>query len=131
MWARIRRRPKWRDDRGIASIELVLLAPLLLALLLAAIQAGLWFYARNLALTAAQESTHVARGTDGNLTKGQAAGYSYLERTSNGILTDAAVSVSTDGDVVTTTVTGQSISLIPGVKISISQSSSVPVEKVN
>lgn len=122
---------QWRDDRGIASIELVILAPILLSLLLGAIQAGLWFYARNLALTAAQESTHVARGTDGDTAKGQAAASSYLERTSSGMLTDTAVSVSTDGTTVTTTVTGNSISLIPGVEISVSQSATGPVEKAN
>ena len=42
-------------DRGSASLEIAILAPALLLLTFVVVQAGLWFYARNLALAAAQE----------------------------------------------------------------------------
>lgn len=109
---------------------MVIIAPLLLTLMFAAIQAGIWFYARNLALTAAQQSTHQARGTNGSVTTGQQAAESYLQRTSSGILSDVTITVTSDGDTVTTTVTGTSLSLIPGVAIEVSQSSVAPVEKI-
>ena len=49
------------------------LSLMVLTLIFAAIQAGIYWYARNIALTAAQEATHQARGTDGTVGAGQQA----------------------------------------------------------
>lgn len=120
---------RWREDRGSATVQWVVLAPLLLTMLLSVLQAGLWFYARNLALTAAQEATQIARGTDGSTEQGRAAANSYLDRTGTGMLTDITVSVIITDTKVTTTVSGNSISLVPGVTIAVTQVSVGSVEK--
>lgn len=49
-----------RRDRGATTLELSLVFPIFLTLLFVVIQAGLYFHARNVASTAAQEAAAVA-----------------------------------------------------------------------
>ncbi len=60
-----RRRDADRDredrQRGVSAIEFVLLTPLLFFLIFATVQFALYFYARHVAIAAAQEGDRVAR----------------------------------------------------------------------
>lgn len=48
-------------DEGASAIELAFLAPMLLALIFFAVQAGLWWYGRDVALSAAREGVSQLR----------------------------------------------------------------------
>ncbi len=57
-WWRGRR---WADDRGDASIQMAIVYPFVLLATIAVIQASMWYYARQIALTAAREGVTAAR----------------------------------------------------------------------
>lgn len=55
------RRDGEHGERGVSAIEFVLLTPLLFFLIFATVQFALYFYARHVAIAAAQEGDRVAR----------------------------------------------------------------------
>lgn len=61
--ARTRRDANCRreSERGVSAIEFVLLTPLLFFLIFATVQFALYFFARHVAIAAAQEADRVAR----------------------------------------------------------------------
>ena len=59
-----------RRDAGSSSVELVVLFPALMALIFITVQAGLYFYARNVALAAAQEGARAAAARGATSTEG-------------------------------------------------------------
>lgn len=50
-----------RDERGVSAVEFAVVAPVLLLLIFAVINAGLWFYGRNIAQTSAREGVSYLR----------------------------------------------------------------------
>jgi TadE-like protein len=62
-----RRRARWDrscrpgGDRGSASVEFAITAVAVMAIMLAAIQAATWYWARSIALAAAQEAANAQR----------------------------------------------------------------------
>ncbi|MBL8931731.1 MAG: pilus assembly protein [Kineosporiaceae bacterium] len=120
------------DDRGSASVELVVLFPALLALIFIVVQAGLHFYARSVALSAAREGARAAAVQAGTAADGQAAAQGFIARVGGDLLSGARVSVSVDGRSSTVTVTGTSPSLVPGYDgFAITQQASAPLERVS
>lgn len=126
-WRRCSRRA-WRRragagvERGSATLELALVFPVFLLLLLSAVQAGLYFYARAIALSAAQEGVDTARLQRHTLDQGATAARRSAVRASGGSLHHVAV--TTSGSTPTTvriTVTGTAASLLPGLDWSVSQ----------
>jgi Flp pilus assembly protein TadG len=59
-WWHGRRRRRSQDDRGSASIELVILLPAMFAVMFLGMQAALYYHARNVATAAASEGARVA-----------------------------------------------------------------------
>jgi Flp pilus assembly protein TadG len=118
-------------ERGSASVELVVIFPALLTLIFITVQAGLHYYARTVALAAAQEGTRAAAAHNSTAVTGQAAASAFLDRAGSDLLSAPQVGASRSADSVTVTVTGTSISLVPGYPgFPISQVASAPVEKV-
>src|SRR5919206_411439 len=78
-------------------------------------QAGLWFYARSLALAAAQEGVTAGRAYHAPATAGPVRARAFLSEQAGDSLTGTTVSSSgTTAAVVRITVTGQSLSVLPG-----------------
>lgn len=50
-----------RDDRATSAVEFSVVAPVILLLIFAVINAGLWFYGRNIAQTSAREGVSYLR----------------------------------------------------------------------
>ncbi len=125
------RRSGSQSERGSASLEIAILGPALLLMIFAVIQAGLWFYARNLALAAAQEGVDAARGyqasSDAGLTRAQA----FLQRAAGDSLRDTTISAA--GSTSTTVrieVHGRCLSVLPGLPgLPVHQSAQGPVER--
>ena len=103
-------------DRGSATLEIAILAPAILLLTFAVVQAGLWFYARALALAAAQEGVTAARAYRAAPSAGPARAQAFLREQAGDSLSDTTVSsAGTTTTLVRIQVTGRSLSVLPGI----------------
>ncbi|MGW0332251.1 TadE/TadG family type IV pilus assembly protein [Streptomyces sp. NPDC003011] len=126
-WWRGRR---WGDDRGDTSIQMAIVYPFVLLATIAVIQASMWYYARQIALTAAREGLTAARTYQASPADGTARAREVLDRTAGDSLRGYTVVASVDGQRVRMQVSGTAVSLIPGVSgLSVTQSASGPAER--
>jgi hypothetical protein len=100
-------------DRGSASLEFVITAVAVIALIFTAIQASTYFWARSIAAGAAQEGANAQRAYNAAPGAGQARANDFLASTGDG-LSDTTISVTDNGQQVQVTVTGHCLSVIPG-----------------
>ncbi|MFF4121309.1 TadE/TadG family type IV pilus assembly protein [Streptomyces sp. NPDC001714] len=121
---------RWREDRGDTSIQMAIVFPFVLLATIAVIQASMWYYARQIALTAAREGLTAARAYQAGPADGAAQARSVLGRTAGDSLSGYSVAASTTGQRVRVQVSGTALSMIPGVPgLTITQSASGPVER--
>ncbi|SHH34829.1 TadE family protein [Streptomyces sp. 3214.6] len=117
-------------DRGDASIQMAIVFPFVLLATVAVIQASMWYYARQIALTAAREGLTAARSYQASPADGAARTREVLGRTAGDSLRGYSVSASSDGQRVRVQVSGTAMSMIPGVTgLQVTQSASGPVER--
>lgn len=118
-------------DGGSASLEIAILFPVLLLVITAIVQYGLWFHARSIALAAAQEGVTAARIYTAEPTAGIDRARAFLDAHGADTLTDAAITATSPGmGQVGVQVTGRSLSLLPGVPgLTVTQSAQGPVER--
>jgi Flp pilus assembly protein TadG len=107
------RRHRWGSDRGSASIEFAITAAAVIAIMFTAIQAATWFWARSIALAAAQEAANAQRAYNAAPGAGQARANAFIASTGDG-LTATTITVTSDGQHVQATVAGRCLSVIPG-----------------
>ncbi|MEV0717287.1 TadE/TadG family type IV pilus assembly protein [Asanoa sp. NPDC050611] len=116
-------------DRGASPVELAIVAPLIILLLFLAIQISAVFLARSAALSAAQEAVSAQRAYQAQPGAGIAKGNEFLTHTGE-LLTDATVTAApADADEVAFTVTGQAMSVIPGMDFTVSQTAYGEIER--
>ncbi|MGV9349337.1 TadE family protein [Streptomyces spiralis] len=121
---------RWRDDRGDTSIQMAIIFPFVLLATVAVIQASMWYYARQIALTAAREGATAARAYQSSPADGAARARAALERTAGDSLSGYSVFAGSDGQRVRVQVSGTALSMIPGVPgLQVTQSASGPVER--
>lgn len=77
-------------------------------------QTGLWYYACEAALAAAQEGDRAASAEHGTATAGTQAAQDFLDRTANDLVDGVEVSGQRTTTRATVTGSGRSLSLIPG-----------------
>jgi Flp pilus assembly protein TadG len=119
-----------RGERGSATLELAIAFPVFLLLLISAVQGGLYFYARAIALSAAQEGVQAARLQSHTLDDGVTAARGYAVRAGGGSLRDVAVdTVGSTPTTVRITVSGTAPTLLPGWREGISQQAAGPRER--
>lgn len=120
-----RRRPA---DHGSVTVQYAIVAPSVLVLLFLCVQVALFSYARSVALTAAQEGANAQRAYGAPAGAGMVRADSVITRQGD-TLRGAKVTVSISGGEVHVTVTGHSLSVIPGFAgYPISQTASGPIE---
>jgi Flp pilus assembly protein TadG len=100
-------------DAGSASIEFAITAVAVMAVIFTAIQASTWFWARSIALAAAQEGADAARAYNAAPGAGQARAQAFITSTKDG-LNDARINVATTPGGVHVTVTGHCLTVLPG-----------------
>ncbi|WP_208617114.1 TadE family protein [Streptomyces canus] len=121
---------RWRDDRGDTSLQMAIIFPFVLLATVAVIQASMWYYARQIALTAAREGLTAARAYESNPANGAAQARDVLGRTAGDSLRGYSVFASSDGQRVRVAVSGTALSMIPGLPgLQVTQSASGPVER--
>ncbi|MGW2936336.1 TadE/TadG family type IV pilus assembly protein [Streptomyces sp. NPDC001156] len=120
----------WRDDRGDTSIQMAIVFPFVLLATVAVIQASMWYYARQIALTAAREGASAARSYQASPGDGAARAREVLGRTAGDSLLSYSVFAGSSGQRVQVQVSGRAQSMIPGLSgLKITQSASGPVER--
>lgn len=119
------------SDRGSASIQMVLLLPVLFTVMFLGMQAALFYHARSVAIAAAQEGARASSAQDGSRGAGAAAAAAFVAAAGgDDVLKGARVSSSRTAQVATVAVTGTSLSVIPGWSPFVRQSATVPVERI-
>jgi hypothetical protein len=109
---------------------MALVLPAILLLTFAVVQAGLWFLARGVALTAAREGVSAARNYQSGPGEGTARARSVLARTAGDLLTSTSVQTSGTDERVRVEVRGVALSMLPGVPdLRITQSATGTVER--
>src|SRR3954462_10073861 len=117
-------------ERGAASVELAVVFPVVLLLVMTLIQAALWFYARSIALGAAQEGAREGGAQPASTARAESPAEAFLEATAQDLLTGRDVAVAGSPASIAVTVTGTSLSLFPGLSgWSVAQTAVGPVER--
>lgn len=105
--------------------------PALFAVMFLGMQAALFYHARTVAIAAAQEGARTAGAEQGRESDGIGAADEFIaEAGGDDVLTATSTSASRTATTATVTVTGFSLSVIPGWKVRITQSATVPVERL-
>lgn len=118
-------------DRGSVTVQYAIIVPSVLALLFLCVQVALFSYARSVALTAAQEGANAQRAYGSSAGAGAARANSVIDRQGD-TLRGVKITVNTTGGEVRVTVTGHSLSVLPGFAgYPISQTASGPIEAFN
>lgn len=119
-----------RDEQGSSSLQLVILLPVLFSIMFLGVQAAMYYYARTLATAAAEEGARTAAAHNASPHDGAAAATSCIGRTGGGsVIEDSRVTVERTTTATTVTIRGFSLSVIPGWRITVTQSASAPIER--
>jgi Flp pilus assembly protein TadG len=123
-------RPRCRGDRGSSTVEAAITVPLVMALLLLVVQAGLYFHTRAVAQTAAHKGLDALRVEHGTEPAARATTEEFLDRNAGG-LEASTVDVQRDGDQAEVVVTGDVVSLLFGAQLfPIRVTATAPIEQV-
>jgi len=94
-------------------------------------QAALYYHARTVAIAAAQEGARAAGAEQGHEADGVEAANDFIaEAGGDDVLTATSATTRRTTTTATVTVTGFSLSVIPGWKVRITQIATVPVERL-
>jgi hypothetical protein len=121
------------DDRGVATLELTVLFPVLLLMIFGVFQGALYFHSRNVALAAAQQGVRAGRA-DGVRDPAGTAGAqarAFLAQTGElPNLTGVQITPTLNGSQLRITITGRTLSLLPGMPgPSFSQTAAASLER--
>ncbi|MEU0214367.1 TadE/TadG family type IV pilus assembly protein [Streptomyces sp. NPDC006265] len=115
-------------DRGAMSLEMLIIFPVVLMAILLVVHVGLWWHAKNVAMSAAQLGVESARVRGASAGAGTAEAREFLSR-AGGSISGTSVSGS-KGATVTIRVTGYVDTMIPGLKLRIDQHADAAAERV-
>ncbi|WP_433128272.1 TadE/TadG family type IV pilus assembly protein [Micromonospora sp. CA-240977] len=120
-------------ERGANPVELAVLMPLILVLLFASIQIAAVFLARSTALNAAQSGVNAQRPYQAANGAGVASATQFLQVAGGWLVgwdTPGPTCVIIDDAEVTCTVSGRSLSVVPGVDFAVQQTAHGTVERL-
>jgi len=129
----LRPRPgRWRDDRGITTLQVLIMLPVMVVVMFMAIQEALNYYAQEVAMGAAEQGAEVARIT-GDPGKGVAAAIEYVQHRGGAFL-PGTITIDTTGTTPTEIhirVSGQPVTVIGALAstVTVDQVAKGPVER--
>jgi Flp pilus assembly protein TadG len=101
-----------RLDDGATSIEFLIVAVAVLAIMFTAIQGAMYFWAKSIAQAAAREGVNAQRAYGAPPGAGRGKANDFID-SAGGALTATTVAVTSDPQQVRVTVTGHCLSVIP------------------
>ncbi|MBE1584586.1 TadE/TadG family type IV pilus assembly protein [Nonomuraea angiospora] len=116
-------------ERGSATLEAALVYPAVLLLVMLTMNTALWFHARTLAMAAAQEGLRAGRTHGSSPSAGQATAERFIREIGGSFLTHPKVALTRDVDTLEVSVSGQAISLVPLLTLTVTQVARAPIEK--
>ena len=116
-----------REDRG--SVEVTLYMPILMLLVMAAVQIGLYAHAHQTAESIATHALAASRTVDGTAQQGQARAEQVGEQLAGDLLTEVVIDVEREATTARVTVQATVPSLLPAVPLRIHHQQSAPVER--
>ncbi|MFI8200792.1 TadE/TadG family type IV pilus assembly protein [Streptomyces sp. NPDC085942] len=123
------RRLRARGDRGFGSVELAVLALVVLALAFTALQAGLYFHGRKAAQSAARHGVESGRQFGAGPGDGVAQAQAFLARFGGSVEGASVSSSGSSAQQIRITVRGKVATLVPGLTLEIVQHAEAPVER--
>ena len=116
-----------RDERGMTTVQVAILFPVVLFWLMLIVQYGLWWHAKQVANAAAAEAVDAAQVSTGTARDGETAAASYLSQSGN--LSNVTITVNRKPATVTAEVRGDAPQLVPGFEWSVTARGTAPVER--
>lgn len=117
------------EERGSATVEMVIATPVLLLLILLVVQFAMWQHSVHVAQAAASEGLAAARVQGGSAGSGESEANVVLGQLTDGALQNASVHVSRGRNNATVTVTGEARAVIPFLHLPVHATASGPVER--
>lgn len=121
-----------RDDgeAGALSLGYIIVFPVFMLAIMTIIQASFWYLARQTALAAARQGADAARTQNASPGAGPGAALNFARSAGAGyLLQPSASDLGSTSQTIQIQVTGQVVSLIPGVNWTVSQVVQAPVEQ--
>lgn len=115
------------DERGMTTIQVAILFPVVLFWIMLIVQYGLWWHGKQVANAAAAEAVDAAQVSSGTARDGEDAAAAYLAQSGN--LDNVTITVNREPAIVTAEVRGEAPQLVPGFEWSVTARSSAPVER--
>jgi Flp pilus assembly protein TadG len=109
----VRRSHRLAEERGVTTIEFVLVAWLFMLMVLGGLQFGLWWHAQHVVLGAAQDAARLTAVEDGTTQAGRARALELLQVGLGRDAATATVNVRRDPEVARATVTARLRPLVP------------------
>ena len=126
--ARRWRRLRDARDRGDATVEAVIIVPILVVLTLLVVQFVLVWHGRHVAQAAAQNAARSAAAYQAQPAAGQAAGDDYLAEVAPNLLPGRSVTVTRDAAGATAIVSADVLTVIPFAAFHIQEQATAPLE---
>lgn len=123
------RRTRPAGEAGTYSVEALLTLTLVLTVIIGTFQVALWAAARSAARHAANGAVIVATLEGGTEAQASEAAKARLDRGSTALFDNHTVNVSITGDDVRATVSGDVLSLVPGLPVHVNVTSTGSIEK--
>lgn len=118
-----------RGEEGDAVTETVILVPVLLLLIMAVVQFGLWYHAEHVAQAAAQEGVRAARAEGSTSDDGKTRTEQFLAATGAAIIDGPVIVVTRNATQASVRVTGTVVAVIPGLRLDVQGEAASPTEE--
>jgi hypothetical protein len=128
-WALRRISAVWRDEAGSATVELVIVMPVLFTMIMLIGQWVLWAHATHIAQTAASEALSATRVYGGTPQAGQAEARGVLTELGQGPLARPDVAVTEDANTASVTITGTATAVVPFLTLPVHAEATGPREE--
>ena len=115
-------------DRGDATVEAVIIVPVIVVLTLLVVQFVLVWHGRHVAQAAAQNAARSAAAYQAQPAAGQAAGDDYLAEVAPNLLPGRSVTVTRDAAGATAIVSADVLTVIPFAAFHIQEQATAPLE---
>lgn len=117
-----------RDDRGVGAPEFIIVMPVVMLIFLMLVQWSVQLYNDRIVHAAAREAAVDAASWDGTEAAGQQTAKEYLAD-SGSDLSNTSVRINVGATEVTVTVSGDVMTLVPGMTKRVSATATVPRER--
>ncbi|MDX2765243.1 TadE/TadG family type IV pilus assembly protein [Streptomyces europaeiscabiei] len=120
---------RMRSDRGAGSVEVAVLAVVVLMLVFTIIQVGLFYHARKVAQSAARQGVDTGRQFGSSPGDGVAQAQEFLTKFGGSVRGASVSSAGSTAEEIHITVTGHVATLVPGLELTVSQDAHGPIER--